>query len=90
MRVKKQIFPNGFNVNWVLTQEAWHQMVLEQGHHRAATRANGVRIARSLDAITAKQGEQNRFLGDKRLNGVGTLHLGRQVDLPQVNAIDGD
>jgi hypothetical protein len=43
-----------------------------------------------LDAIAANQSEQDRFLGDKGLNGVGALNLRRQVDLPQEHAIDGD
>ena len=65
-------------------------MVFEQGHHRTAAGANGVSVARGFNAIAADQREQDGFLGDKRLNGVGALHLGRQVDLTQANAIDGD
>ena len=90
MRVKKQIFPNGFNVNRIFAQQPRHQMVFEQGHHRATARTNGVGIACSLDAIAANQSEQDGFLGDKGLNSVGALNLRRQVDLTQVNAIDGD
>ena len=40
-------------------------MILQQGNDRAATRANGVRIACGLYAIAAQQGEQNGFLCDK-------------------------
>jgi hypothetical protein len=90
MRVKKQIFPNGFNVNGVFAQQPRHQMVFEQGHHGTATRANGVGVAGRLDAIAANQSEQDRFLDNKGLNSVGALNLRRQVDLTQENAIDGD
>ena len=65
-------------------------MVFEQGHHRATARANGVGITGCLNAIAANQSEQDGFLGDKGLNGVGALNLRRQVDLTQENAIDGD
>jgi hypothetical protein len=65
-------------------------MIFEQGHHGAATCANGVGITSGLNAIATNQSEQNGFLGDKGLNGVGALYLRRQVDLTQENAIDGD
>jgi hypothetical protein len=65
-------------------------MVFEQGHHRAAASAYGVSVPSGLNAIAAHQGEQDGFLGDKGLNGVGANNLGRQVDLTQMNAIDGD
>jgi hypothetical protein len=77
-------------MHWIFANEAWHQMVVQQCNDRTATRANGVRIACGLDAITAHQGEQNGFLRDKGLNRVGANKLGRQVHLPQMNAIDGD
>jgi hypothetical protein len=53
-------------------------------------RANGVRIACGLYAIAAHQGKQNGFLRHKGLNGIGANHLGRQIDLTQKSAIDGD
>ena len=65
-------------------------MVIEEGHDRTAARPNGVGVARGLNAIAAHQGEQDGFLGDKGLDGVCALHLGRQIDLTQMNAIDGD
>ena len=58
--------------------------------HRAAACANGVGIARGLNAIAAMQSEQNSFLRHKGLDGVGPHHLGWQIDLTQFNAIDGD
>ncbi len=65
-------------------------MIMQQSQHRTASGTNGVRIASSLNAIAAKQSEQNGFLRHKRLDGVGPNHLGWQVDLTQFNAVDGD
>jgi hypothetical protein len=90
MRVEKQIFPNGFDAYWVLTQQSGRQMIVQQSQHRAAACANGVGIARGLNAIAAMQSEQNSFLRHKGLDGVGPHHLGWQIDLTQFNAIDGD
>ena len=65
-------------------------MVLQQRDDRTATRTDGVGITRGLNAVAARQSQQDSFLRDKGLNRIGALNLGRQIDLTQRDAVDGD
>ena len=49
--MEEKVFPDGFNLQRIATQQPGCKVIAKQRHHRRAARADGVRVARALTTI---------------------------------------
>jgi len=83
-----QIAPDRFYAVGVLPEDARRQMIGQQPHHRGAAGADGVGIADADGAVAIGDRDDRRLLRDKALDGVGSLHLRRQINHAKFDAFD--
>src|SRR5271156_5962920 len=88
MNVKEEVAPNSLDVVRVAVEQLGDKVIVEQLDDGRPAGADGIAVTCSSDAVGVGYAHHRRLLALKALNRVGTLDLGRQIYLQDLNGND--
>ena len=65
-----------------------NEVIVEKLDDRRTAGADGIAVTSPHNSVGVGYAHHRRFLALEALNGVGALHLGRQIDLQDLNGDD--
>ena len=84
----EQVAPETFDFFGLPTNQIRSKGFLQQTYDRRSAGSDRVTVARSRLAILVRDPDDRGFLADEGLDGVGALHLRRQVDQEDFDGCD--